>query len=158
MLSLNGSMAANGWCIYTLHDQQGQLVFIWPSKIASVCSLRDVLSNPGFQHDQMHTLQIVATYATQREAQGAFHLWIRANGMPALNKTVRWSRRSRVRCEQTGQVWQSAAKCASELGINQSQLSQHLRRNPSFKSIKGMTFSNIPDEAPRVDYSAQAPR
>lgn len=145
MTKITGKDAMNGWCVYTLHDDQGNLVFIYYGKVASAMSLRDLISNPAFDQNKQYTFTVQTIYPSQREAMSAQNAYIQTFGTPSLNKTVLWNRKTQVRCIETGQVWRNQLECAKSLGLNQSQLSQHLRRNPGFKSIKGMHFENVAD-------------
>ena len=146
MVWINRRTITNQWCIYTLQNKAGVLVFIWAAKLANAMSARDAMSNPALKDDEDYYFQIAGVYPDQRHAQAALGEYLRKNPWPEFNKTVRWNRRTRVKCNETGQTWRNGAECASQLGINRAQLSQHLRRNPGYKTIRGLTFSNIPDE------------
>lgn len=152
MFKITGNNALNGWCIYTLHNAKNELCFIWAAKIATVLGLREVLTNPAFDSEEVHTLSIVQIYNSYKDAQTALLNYMQVNRMPAYNKTIRYNRYSRVKCNETGQVFRNQLEAAQIMGINQSQLSKHLRRAPGYKSIKNLTFSNI-----RADIDAPQP-
>lgn len=154
MIKLSGEKAVNSWCIYTLHDAAGKLAFVWHCKLSNVCSLKDAMVNPAFNMNEEYTLTIAQIYKTQREASNAATAYMQLYGMPELNKTIRFHRYSQVKCDQTGKVWRNQRACAIELGLNQAQLSQHLRRAAGYKSIKGLTYSNVvqPVTAKPVQY------
>lgn len=149
MIKLTGNDAINSWCIYTLHDLNKKLIFVFTSKLSTVCSLRDVISNPAFDVNATYTFTIAQIYNTQTEAHNALYQYVQMFGMPELNKTVRFNRFGKVRCNETGQIWRNQNDCAKTLGINQGQLSLHLRRSPGYKTIKGLTFTNVTQSAPQ---------
>jgi hypothetical protein len=115
-------------------------------------SLRDVAINPAFNINEPVKLVVNQIYTNNRDASAASLAWLRSNPWPELNKTMRWNRRTNVRCCETGQIFRNQRECATMLGLNQAQLSQHLRRNPGYKTIKGMTYENIPDTQQAVKY------
>lgn len=142
MMKITGYQAAHAWGIYTLSNDRGEVDFIWPNKLATSLNLKDVLSNPQFDLNKPYIFNIAGIYNTKYEAQNAFSAYLRQYGMPSLNKTVRYNRYSQVQCNETGKIWRNATECAKEMGINGGQLSQHLRRNPGYRTISGLTFSN----------------
>lgn len=143
MLQLMPNQAASGWCVYTLTNEAGDIIFIWPNKISNALSLRDAMSNPHFDKTRPVKFSIIGFYDTQRDAQNAMGAWMRYNTMPPLNRTVRFSHYCMVQCDQTGQVYRNQTEAARMLGINQAQLSQHLRRASGYKTVKGLTFSLV---------------
>lgn len=145
-IQLSGKDMQNSWCIYTIEEMSGKMIFIWYSKVATALSGRELLSNPAFDTAKPVIVTIQQIHATQRDAQAAIAGWFAKYGMPDLNKTVRWNRRTRVKCHETGQVFKNQLECARMLGIDQSQLSKVLRRIPGHVSINGLTFSNIADD------------
>lgn len=56
--------------------------------------------------------------------------------------------RQAIRCEQTGQVFSSQLEAANALGINRGQLSQHLQGVTGYNTVKGLTFTRLPDAVP----------
>ncbi len=160
MLLISGRLAQTGWGVYMLQSQNdGKIIFIWATKLATIVSLKDVLTNPAFDIEEKYFFSVVGTYETQKEALNAMGNYMTKHGMPDLNKTIRWNRYTKVICHQTGVTYANQTECAKKLGLNQSQLSQHLRRAKGFRSIKGLSFSNIADESAvkPVSYEAVKP-
>lgn len=155
MIKITGYQVAYQWCVYTLTSDAGEIDFIWPSKIASALSLKDVLSNPQFDQNKPYIFNLYNIYKNKHDAQNAIGGYMQQYGMPPLNKTVRYNRYTPVQCNETGKVWRNARECALEMGINQGQLSQHLRRNPGYRSARGLTFSNV--TAPRMSIQPPPP-
>lgn len=148
MFKITGKMAQDSWCVYYLHDDNQKIIFVFYSKLANSMSISALLSNPAFNVNQLYNFQIYNTYQTSREAQNGLGEFLKLYGMPELNKTIKWNRMTRIECIETGKIFKNQYECAKLQAINQSQLSQHLRRNPGYKSIKGMTYRNIISNSP----------
>jgi hypothetical protein len=122
-----------------MHKVVGAIIFYK----MRVLTLSDVLKNPAFNVYAPHTLRIHALFPSQEIARANLREYLIRQPWPPLNKTSHINHYCRIRCEQTGQEFRNAAEAAKLLGINAAQLSQHLRRMPGYKSIKGMTFSTV---------------
>lgn len=148
MMNLNYQTILNGWCVYTLTMQGCEKPdFIWYSKVSHLTTLADAVKNPDFNRTANYYLAITSYQPDKVTAYNVVSAWMKLHGMPALNLTQWVNRRNPVQCVQTGVVYNSASDAAKALGINQSQLSQHLRRNPGYKTIRGMTFINVSSAA-----------
>lgn len=159
MLQFTGNQALHWYTVYTLHDSVDDSIhLIWAAKIAQSLSIKEALSNPAFDRDKVYTIRLWGTYRTSKEAQRAVGDWIKTHGMPGLNKTVRFNRFTQVQCDQTGHIYKNAAECANQLGINKGQLCQHLRGNPNYKTVKSMTFRNIPHTGAKAQPVQYPPR
>lgn len=141
---INHQYLQSGWCVYSI-TKAGESApdFVWISKLSNVSTVTDALKNPDFDKRANYWLQVISYHPNKLAALNAQGAWMKEHGTPIMNKTQHINRRNPVQCEQTGQIWQNARECATALGINQSQLSQHLRRNPGYKSVKGLTFINV---------------
>ena len=142
MLQFTAKQAMDSWCVYTLKDSTGKIIFIWSAKLSSALSILEARSNPHLNLEVVMTFEILGIFPTQTDARNAMVEWLRQNFYPSLNRTVRLGHYNPVRCIETLQVWPSQAECARQLGLNQGQLSQHLRRSPGFKTIRGLTFEH----------------
>ena len=142
----NSNMAQNLWCIYTLtpqDDVSGKPDFVWYCKFAHVTMIADAIKNPDYNHNINYLVRVISFHNHRLEASNAVSAYFRENGWPALNLTQHVNRHNPVKCEQTGQTFRNAAEACNMLGINRSQMSQHLRRTPGYKTIKGLVFSNV---------------
>lgn len=163
MLIINHNVITKYWCIYSLTKaNESEPCFIWYCKVSKLLSLTDALKNPDFDKTANYTLSIISYHNNWIECNNALKPLFAgiSGGMPVLNRTQWINRRTPVKCDQTGQVWNSQRDCAEQLGLNQAQLSQHLRRNPSYKTVKGMTFTNVSAaklHAALVQYPAYTP-
>lgn len=130
------------YVVYQVYNHHQILVFVWYCKFTDILELKECRKNPAFERDQIHTIQIVSWYRTVREANIAYLQIVKTwKDWPILNYTNHINNhKNRIRCNQTGEIFHTHAEACRRHNLNASQLSQHLRRNPGFKSIKGMTF------------------
>lgn len=155
MITLTPHDFTTNHCVYEVYDNQQQLVFMWSDKLANVYSLKDLVSNPEVKRDEPFTLFITKLFPSEREARNhvTSHLNNPATKWPKYNKTVRYLRYTPVQCIETGVIYKNALYCARSNNINQSQLSQHLRGVPGYKTVKGHTYRNyIGDGSTPVRY------
>lgn len=64
-------------------------------------------------------------------------------GILAQIKNIEKDRRSivrKVRCVESGELYQSAFRCAQKEGINYSQLHKHLNRMSGYRKVSGKTY------------------
>lgn len=159
MLYVNRQSIQFGWCVYTLTlANNPRPEFIWYCKFASVIAAVDALKNPDFSSTATYRLDIFGHYPDKMTAYNATSKYLKENGMPPLNLTQWFNRRQPIQCDQTGQRFKNAAEAATLLGLNRSQLSQHLRRNAGYKTIKGMTFTNVTEQSERQAGAVQFPQ
>jgi hypothetical protein len=143
---INTDLSQNAWAVYTITAQDnssGMPDFAWYCKHANVIAAADAIKNPDWDHNKHYLLDVVSLHKHRLEASNALSAWIKAHGWPPLNLTQHVNRHNPVKCEQTGQTFRNAAEACSMLGINRSQMSQHLRKTPGYKTIKGLTFTNV---------------
>ena len=130
------------FAVYKLiNTANNHTVFIWYSKAVDILSLTSLKSNPAFDANAQYTLQIMSYHLNLIEAQNAAGALMQREGMPDLNKTLRWNRKGPIICNETGQKFRNQAEAVQMMGINQSRLCQHLRGVPGYKTVKGLTFS-----------------
>lgn len=66
-----------------------------------------------------------------------------ADGILKQIKNIENNRKSivrKVKCVQTGQIYQSAFRCAQSEGINYSQLHKHLNRMSGYRTVGGQSY------------------
>lgn len=148
---MNGYNTDKDFCVYYLLTPEQKILFVWYSKISNAMSIIHAKANPAFDKNQQFSFHIYAIYKDQRQAINGMGEFFKLYGMPELNKTVTYNRRTKVQCVETGVIYNSQYECAKLEGLNQAQLSQHLRRNPGYKTIKGHTYKNLlPTPQPRA--------
>lgn len=137
------------WCVYE------HWIFSadeWTIYYVGSCRLRDVFDTPDALRNTWFAKLTKGTITAIRVVQTA------PDEITVLNHAVKLGRalkapcnlyggqRSpfhRVRCVETGIVYNSANECCKSMGIAQSALSQHLRRMSGFKTVKGHTFEKV---------------
>lgn len=142
LFSINEAMQQSH-VMYHVYNQHQILVFVWHCKFTDILHLRECVKNPAFERNENHTIKIISWHKTQREANLEFDKIVKSWGInwPILNYTnYSNNHKNRIRCNQTGEIFYTHAEACRRHNLNASQLSQHLRRNPGFKSIKGLTF------------------
>lgn len=71
-------------------------------------------------------------------------VYMRKNGSPICNATGgKIAYTKRIRCIETGEIYESAAAAARLTGVAQGNLSKHLNNNPGYKRLKGLTFERV---------------
>ena len=142
IFSINEPMQQS-YVMYHVYNHLNILVFVWHCKFTDILELRECIKNPAFERNENHTIKIISWHKTQRETTLAFDKIVKSWGVnwPILNYTnYSNNHKNRIRCNQTGEIFYTHAEACRKHNLNASQLSQHLRRNPGFKSIKGLTF------------------
>ena len=87
------------FAVYKLiNTANNHTVFIWYSKAVDVLSLTNLKSNPAFDANAQYTLQIMSYHLNLIEAQNAAGALMQREGMPDLNKTLRWNRKGPIIC------------------------------------------------------------
>jgi hypothetical protein len=158
MIKFTPNQTIDAWCLYTLANEQGEAILVWYCKFANVLAIQDALSNPNFNRNAPVTLRIGDLYNSRIEASNAVGKWMRERQFtPSLNRTIRASHYAPVKCMQTGQVFRNASEASRITGVNQSQLSQHLRGNPSNKTVRGLTFGYIDGKEFHRSYTQTPP-
>lgn len=153
MIKFIPSQTINSWCFYSLANEQGVAILVWYCKFANALAIQDAMSNHYFNRDEPVTLRIEGIYNSRIEARKAVGKWMHVRQFtPSLNRTIRASHYAPVKCMQTGQVFCNASEASRITGVNQSQLSQHLRRSPSHKTVRGLTFSYVDGKEPQRSY------
>lgn len=143
MLTFTPSQFEKLYAVYQIINSQGHIIFIWYSRASEVLTLTVLKSNPAFDPNQQYTLQIISYHYNNIEALNAASAAARKlpDGMPELNKTVKFNRKGPIVCNETGKIFRNQAEAVQLLGLNQGRLCQHLRGVPGYKSVKGLTFS-----------------
>ena len=151
-MTISGTLESHrkAWCMYEHHvpSRPGEP----PMHIyTGACLLRDVFAAPDAKRNtewiklvnpELTPVMLVIT------AIGTISEMLNARAIATRDKPTHCNRYGRdlsttnrvLKCSN-GQTYHSQQHAADELGLNQSQLSKHLRRLPGHKSIKGYTFS-----------------
>ena len=142
MLKLIPSKFATTYCVYQLtYTSDNSAAFVWYDKAGDMLTFTQAYSNPAFNVDDEYIFTVLNWCNTKTEAQNAMYRIIQRDGMPDLNKTLKYNRFGAVVCNQTGVIYRNASTAAQSLGLDQSRLSGHLQRRRGHKTIKGLTFS-----------------
>lgn len=126
---------------YILQNEQNIDLFIYWCKFTDVLTLSDLVKNPAFDIEQTYNLYIMGYYDTWIDASNAQHKLIMERGQPILLMSHLHNKLGMIKCNETGQVWWRQSDCVRELGCDSSALSRHLKRQPGFATVKGLTFS-----------------
>lgn len=117
-----------------------------------VCRYHEVLCSPdakqnsawiagGYDTVILEVLEITDNMGKAIRYRSA---WMRKNGTPVCNaKGGSLHYRKRIRCVESGQIYEDQAHVSRATGISQSAISNHLNRRPGFKTCKGMTFERV---------------
>lgn len=150
---LNHGEGGNFFCVYEHHiftDHGDDLK--WSLFYVGACRLRDVFNNPDALRNThfaklakgtIVSIRIIMTTENETEAFNKASSHAREFKAPCNMYGGQRSPFTRVRCIETNIIYSSANAASAALSISQSALSQHLRRIPGFKSVKGHTFELV---------------
>lgn len=141
LIQINPAQMIPKYVTYILQDAQGRDVFIYYCKFIDLLKLHDLVKNPAADITQTYNIYVMGYYETVREAQNAHALIVQERGQPILLKSHFYNALGMIRCNETGQQWRNQADCVRQVGCDSSALSRHLKRQPGFATIKGMTYS-----------------
>ena len=130
--------------VYSVHDATDRVVYVGHDFISSIVNFETLKRDPSFDVKQTYSILITAHCQTLAEARGKAIEYMRqlcGSDTPIFNMTAALNRRRAVKCDQTGEIYQSAAAACVALRVPHSNMSQHLARRKGHKSIKGQTFS-----------------
>lgn len=154
MIKINPKAQIPLYITYILHNEKNDPVFFGHCKFVDVLKLSDCVKNPAFDISQNYLINITGFYPDRVKAQNACGIALNGcNPWPHLNVTQQANNsKGMIRCNETGQTWNSQADCVRELNIQQSALSNHLRRKYGFATIRGYTYSRAHFAvAPKMD-------
>lgn len=142
MQTINIIPNQSGYFMYSLTDFNGVIQYVGYDTFKGVMALEKL---SGHLTPVSYRLSFTGPYERQIDASNAASDYIRQHCQqtPPLNLAATSKRGQQVQCDQTGIVYRNALDCAQQLAIGQGTLSNHLRRKPGHKSIRGMTFSYV---------------
>lgn len=112
------------YCTYMHIYDDGRVFYGW-GRISSAYEPK--LSNG----DAPFTVFVETTFSTVEAARNARH---------PQNASVLTNA---IRCEETGVIFRSQAEAARATFTDPGRMSQHLKRTPGHKKIRGMTFTRV---------------
>jgi hypothetical protein len=150
-LTLSGTIEQHRklWCMYT-HSVAGAPGEPPVTVYVGACLLRDVFTAPDARRNSewLKTVQpdstvlMLSVMATGDMSEMLNKKAVMVRDMsPICNRIGRdVTTMARMLTCSNGKTYRSQQDAADELGINQSQLSKHLRGVAGYKSVKGYTF------------------
>lgn len=163
MLTLTRHQMQTAMCVYS-HMIDGSLVWV------GICPVRDAYSAPDARNnsewikmtvnDTPVTVTVLHASENVNDCINFRYRMFKEQGVPVCNAkgTFYSNVLINVRCIETGEIFESQADCARTLGLNKSQLCNHLNRLPGYKSVKGRTFEKCrPASAPQPSGPVNTP-
>lgn len=147
-LTLDIKDAENKAVVYS-HTLNGVVMFY------GVCNFYEVLYCPDAKQNSAWvkmtrelgtfvTLEILQVCETITEALRFRSSYMRKKGSPICNLTGgKISYSKKIRCVETGEIYENASTAARLTGIAQGNLSKHLNNHPGYKRLKGLTFERV---------------
>lgn len=145
MLTLTRDQMQTAMCVYS-HALAGQVIYI------GICTVRDAYSAPDARNNtewvkmtanhEPITVNVLFASENANDCINYRYKLFKDQTMPICNAKGQYFAgvKLHVRCIETGEIFESQAHCARTLGLNKSQLCNHLNRLPGFKTVKGRTF------------------
>ena len=146
---------AETWCIYEhlitdADTGEDRLIYI------GMCQLNEAMGFPDARRNShwplivtdrtMLTHRIVATGSYQACFNHRQGLILRGRPVCNIKGYDTYARATRIRCNETGQIFDNQAIAATATGVNPGALSQHLQGRKGYKKLKGLTFSRLTQE------------
>jgi len=135
------------YAIYMCKDAEGVIQYIGVTPLSELLTLDDAFCNNEFTNmfgKPLTALEIVCEHLTpsENEAYQTQRLLISQHN-PYCNRHGYYQakRNQFVRCDQTGETFRNATEAAKHHNLTPSALSNHLKRKPGHKTVKGRTYS-----------------
>jgi len=144
-VTLTRDQMQTAFCVYS-HAMGGAVVFLGICQIRDVYNAPDARNNTEWVKMTENNAQVTVTvlHASEDANECINHRYklFKEQGTPLCNQRGQFygSVLTHVKCIETGEIFVSQADCARVLGLNKSQLCNHLNRNAGFNSVKGRTF------------------
>lgn len=123
-----------------------EIVYWGTNQLAAIFHLSELKPLPSFDCEQMYMIDIIGVFKTKELAHNACIKGLRGQ-IPRFNiELSRTAHAMFFRCNETGEVFKSQAQASKALGLNQGNLSRHLKQHPSVKTVKNYTFSYLTQE------------
>ena len=145
MVTLNRHQMQTAFCVYS-HVIDGVVVYLGLCPIKEVYNAPDARNNTEWikmtNGDKPVTITVLHAAENANDCINYRYRIFKEQGTPICNAKGQFysSILTNVRCIETGEMFESQSQCARILGLNKSQLCNHLNRLPGFKTVKGRTF------------------
>ncbi|AHJ10764.1 hypothetical protein P106B_81 [Rhizobium phage vB_RglS_P106B] len=134
------------YAIYTHADINGTIRYVGVTPLSELFTLQDAQCNSLWSDAfaaPLTTLEIKVIALTPNEKE-AFLEQRRLIGIhnPECNRKGYWidPKRQNVQCVETGETWPTISAAAAAHGLAISALSNHLKRKPGHRTVKGRTY------------------
>lgn len=135
----------NMFAIYSHADLDGKIQFVGCSTLKDVCAFTDAQNNSEWNKIFNKNSAIIITVHAYSDNDAEAYREVRRlidQHQPHCN--VRGynmhTRYQRVRCIETGEIFNNAVSCAKGHNLTLSALYNHLKRVNGHKSVKGRTY------------------
>ncbi len=130
------------WALYEIWDAaSGKLLYIGCNRLSDITAAPDARTSPdwpGNSHPISIAIKYIGTRVDVLNARGDAIRQLPAT--PPCNVRSRRFTSRVVICNETGETFRTQAEAARATGCSQSNIAQHLRGKPGFRSVKGRTF------------------
>lgn len=137
----------NWYWIYTVESIENGLEFIGYGKIRDIVDLRPILKSEYYRQDRTYVYTLIEAVRDNVQAINKMNKWLKLlspNDLPRMNKKWIYNYVGRkVRCNETGDVFETCVDACRRYGLSASALSNHLNRRKGFRTVKGKTFSYV---------------
>jgi hypothetical protein len=145
--TLDTPRPAGKWCIYQHTTIADGLVYIGLCRLSNLIQPEDLQKNAHwFNHvsGKVYTVQTIIVADTREELLTTWHGLVRKH-RPICNLKAHTgiNLNRKVKCLQTGIVYENMSRAAEENGIAASTMSNHLKGRIGYKTIHGLTFERI---------------
>lgn len=147
MLTIDPALIdSNPFVVYHLLDGGGNLQFIGVCKFSQLLSTPDARKSPVFKkifpNQSRMTIHIDKFFEKKSDATNYYWEWFKETVDKPLMMThkVRSLRPTKVRCVDTGEIFQNATQAAMDAGVSQPYMSRHLARDPSVVRVGGRIY------------------
>ena len=146
-IDLNDVSASN-WVVYSLYDTAGALQYIGHTHFKNLLSIPDARTHSMFSKiflkDVPVTVRINEIYKTKGECILYVNRYLSKNPRPFMMKYIAaYRNKVKVKCIETGEEFESITECSAKQGVSASALSNHLIGNPSYLTVKGLTYEYL---------------
>ena len=134
--------------IYAVVDMEtNDLLFMSKDTLHDIVSLKPLLKFSSFDKSKTYRVIILDSAGVNAfDTHNKFSKWLtKICGYPAKlpkfnNYLYTNKSRAKIRCIETGQIFNTGQEVAKIFGTSPSNLSNHLHGKPGFKSVKGFRF------------------
>lgn len=125
----------NGYWVYTIRSTTSTP----PHTVQHIgCdTLIDILRHiPSDSPDDKYVIEFYGQFNNKKEAKST----LEATSL-ILNLDITPKMKKRIKCVETGAVYESISQAARELGLTKNALCCHLKGKVGYRSVKGLTFT-----------------